>query len=272
MCIAVEWSVNEKGGARIVDRRQRQVKRSLVGDEDVGRQRDGGFACSRLPIAACCGAMVIYTVDDVGVHYYMVEQDAALRPAHPDIADPAHAATVSKKNVYYERACAFTLSEHTGVRLRAGNNKGCEPITAMKVGQHRPAKAIHVDLFPRETSLRFTKAAPQWCRDQHSEAHCNGWNRLRESCPAMAMMRTMYRQAKWQRRSQLLRADIYPSRVPTERMPAVFSDSCHRTGRSWKAPRYYRVRGPKFQPFRQRTRAQRSPQWFANVPVLKLGW
>src|SRR5258708_25109327 len=74
------------------------------------------------------------------------------------------------EEAYAMTRVAFAVSDSTGGRSSAVATKAfANPITARKVGKiernahERPAS------FQRNLA-KFTKAAPQWCRDQHSDA------------------------------------------------------------------------------------------------------
>lgn len=164
--IAIEWSVNEKVALEVATGAAWAGKRSLVCMKMSGVNV---MADSLLSIAhsGVVGPLVIYTVDDVGVYYGMVEQDTRyyaqltslplLMPADPEEA-------------YAMTRVAFAVSEQTGAPVFVlATTAVANAITAMKVGKiernahERPAS------FQRDLA-KFTKAAPQWCRDQHSDA------------------------------------------------------------------------------------------------------
>jgi len=164
--IAIEWSVNEKVALEVATGAAWAGKRSLVCMKMSGVNV---MADSLLSIAhsGVVGPLVIYTVDDVGVYYGMVEQDTRyyaqltslplLMPANPEEA-------------YAMTRVAFAVSEQTGAPVFVlATTAVANSITAMKVGKiernahERPAS------FQRNLA-KFTKAAPQWCRDQHSDA------------------------------------------------------------------------------------------------------
>src|SRR6266576_856779 len=139
-------------------------KRSFVGMKMSGVNV---MADSLLSIAhsGVNGALVIYAVDDVGVYYGMVEQDTRyyaqlaslplLMPASPDEA-------------YAMTRIAFRVSEQTGAPVFVLSTTAvANAITAMKVGKIE--REIHKRPAHFERNLaKFTKAAPQWCRDQHA--------------------------------------------------------------------------------------------------------
>ncbi len=164
--IKVEWSVNEKVALEVATGAAWAGKRSLVGMKMSGVNV---MADSLLSIAhsGVIGGLVIYAVDDVGVYYGMVEQDTRyyaqltslplLMPANPEEA-------------YAMTRVAFSVSEQTGAPVFVlATTAVANAITAMRVGkierntQERPAS------FQRDLA-KFTKAAPQWCRDQHADA------------------------------------------------------------------------------------------------------
>jgi len=164
--MTVEWSVNEKVALEVATGAAWTGKRSLVTMKMSGIN---AMADSLLSIAhsGITGALVIYAVDDVGTYYGMVEQDSrhyALLASLPMLmpASPEEAYTMTR--------LAFTVSEQTGGPIfLLSTTAVANAITAMKVGkierdpQERPAS------FQRNLA-KFTKAVPQWCRDQHAEA------------------------------------------------------------------------------------------------------
>jgi len=164
--MTVEWSVNEKVALEVATGAAWAGKRSLVTMKMSGIN---AMADSLLSIAhsGVTGALVIYAVDDVGTYYGMVEQDSrhyALLASLPMLmpASPEEAYTMTRQ--------AFTVSEQTGGPIfLLSTTAVANAITAMKVGkierdpQERPAS------FQRNLA-KFTKAVPQWCRDQHAEA------------------------------------------------------------------------------------------------------
>src|SRR5579884_3816974 len=163
--MTVEWSVNEKVALEVAAGAAWAGKRALVTMKMSGVNV---MAESLLSIAhsGVRGALVIYAVDDVGVYYGMVEQDTRyyahlaslplLMPANPEEA-------------YAMTHLAFTLSEQTGAPVFVlGTTAVANAITTMKVG-HIQAKPERPASFPRDLA-KFTKAAPQWCREQHADA------------------------------------------------------------------------------------------------------
>ncbi|HEX9133630.1 MAG TPA: hypothetical protein VF844_15165, partial [Ktedonobacteraceae bacterium] len=127
--MAVEWSVNEKVALEVATGAAWAGKRSLVGMKMSGVNV---MADSLLSIAhsGVTGALVIYTVDDVGVYYGMVEQDTRyfaqltslplLMPASPEEA-------------YAMTRIAFTVSEQTGAPVFVLSTTAvANAITAMK--------------------------------------------------------------------------------------------------------------------------------------------
>jgi indolepyruvate ferredoxin oxidoreductase alpha subunit len=164
--MTVEWSVNEKVALEVATGAAWAGRRSLVTMKMSGVNV---MADSLLSIAhsGVTGALVIYTVDDVGAYYGMVEQDSrhyALLASLP-LLMPA-----SPEEAYAMTCRAFAVSEQTGAPvIILSTTAVANAITAMKVGkiergtQERPAS------FQRNLA-KFTKAVPQWCRDQHAEA------------------------------------------------------------------------------------------------------
>src|SRR5215472_16536020 len=164
--MTVEGSVNEKVALEVATGAAWAGRRSLVTMKMSGVNV---MADSLLSIAhsGVTGALVIYTVDDVGAYYGMVEQDSrhyALLASLP-LLMPA-----SPEEAYTMTHLAFAVSEQTGAPvIILSTTAVANAITAMKVGkiehdtQKRPAS------FQRNLA-KFTKAVPQWCRDQHAEA------------------------------------------------------------------------------------------------------
>jgi len=164
--MAVEWSVNEKVALEVATGAAWAGRRSLVTMKMSGVNV---MADSLLSIAhsGVTGALVIYAVDDVGAYYGMVEQDSrhyALLASLP-LLMPA-----SPEEAYAMTRLAFVVSEQTGAPvIILSTTAVANAITALKVGkiergtQERPAS------FQRNLA-KFTKAVPQWCRDQHADA------------------------------------------------------------------------------------------------------
>src|SRR6266700_969700 len=164
--MAVEWSVNEKVALEVATGAAGAGRRSLVTMKMSGVNV---MADSLLSIAhsGVTGALVIYAVDDVGAYYGMVEQDSrhyALLASLP-LLMPA-----SPEEAYAMTRLAFVVSEQTGAPvIILSTTAVANAITALKVGkiergtQERPAS------FQRNLA-KFTKAVPQWCRDQHADA------------------------------------------------------------------------------------------------------
>jgi indolepyruvate ferredoxin oxidoreductase alpha subunit len=164
--IAIEWSVNEKVALEVATGAAWAGKRSLVCMKMSGVNV---MADSLLSIAhsGVIGPLVIYTADDVGVYYGMVEQDTRyyaqltslplLMPANPEEA-------------YAMTRIAFAVSEQTGAPVFVlATTAVANSITAMKVGKIERSAHERPASFQRNLA-KFTKAAPQWCRDQHSDA------------------------------------------------------------------------------------------------------
>src|ERR1700736_219663 len=164
--IAVEWSVNEKVALEVATGAAWAGKRSFVAMKMSGVNV---MADSLLSIAhsGVLGAMVIYTVDDVGVYYGMVEQDTRY---YAQLTSLPLFMPASPEEAYSMTHLAFTLSEQTGAPVFVlGTTAVANAITAMKVGQIEREIEKRPASFPRDLA-KFTKAAPQWCRDQHSDA------------------------------------------------------------------------------------------------------
>ncbi len=173
--MTVEWSVNEKVALEVATGAAWAGKRSLVAMKMSGIN---AMADSLLSIAhsGVLGALVIYAVDDVGVYYGMVEQDSRY---YARLASLPMLMPSSPEEAYHMTRLAFAMSEHTGAPVFVlGTTAVANAITTMPVGSiNREDNANRPAHFPRDLA-RFTKAAPQWCRDQHSSA----LQRLRQAC------------------------------------------------------------------------------------------
>src|SRR6266571_199106 len=164
--MTVEWSVNEKVALEVATGAAWAGKRSLVTMKMSGIN---AMADSLLSIAhsGVTGALVIYAVDDVGTYYGMVEQDSrhyALLASLPMLmpASPEEAYTMTR--------LAFTVSEQTGAPIfLLSTTAVANAITAMKVGKIERGTQERSAGFQRNLA-KFTKAVPQWCRDQHADA------------------------------------------------------------------------------------------------------
>lgn len=164
--MAVEWSVNEKVALEVAAGAAWAGKRSLVGMKMSGVNV---MADSLLSIAhsGVIGALVIYTVDDVGVYYGMVEQDTRY---YAQLASLPLLMPASPEEAYAMTRIAFAVSEQTGAPVFVlGTTAVANAITAMKVGKIERNTQIRPAGFERNLA-KFTKAAPQWCRDQHADA------------------------------------------------------------------------------------------------------
>src|SRR5215469_3595123 len=164
--MTVEWSVNEKVALEVATGAAWAGRRSLVTMKMSGVNV---MADSLLSIAhsGVTGALVIYAVDDVGAYYGMVEQDSrhyALLASLP-LLMPA-----SPEEAYTMTRLAFALSEQTGAPVTILSTTAvANAITAMKVGKIEHNTLYRPASFQRNRA-KFTKAVPQWCRDQHAEA------------------------------------------------------------------------------------------------------
>jgi len=164
--MTVEWSVNEKVALEVATGAAWAGRRSLVTMKMSGMNV---MADSLLSIAhsGVIGALVIYAVDDVGTYYGMVEQDSrhyALLASLP-LLMPA-----SPEESYSMTRLAFTVSEQTGAPvIILSTTAVANAITAMKVGKIERDTREHPGSFQRNLA-KFTKAVPQWCRDQHADA------------------------------------------------------------------------------------------------------
>jgi indolepyruvate ferredoxin oxidoreductase, alpha subunit len=163
--IAVEWSVNEKVALEVATGAAWAGKRSFVGMKMSGVNV---MADSLLSVAhsGVNGALVIYAVDDVGVYYGMVEQDTRY---YAQLTSLPLLMPASPEEAYAMTRIAFEVSAQTGAPVIVlSTTAAANAITAMKVGnierelEKRPAH------FARKLA-KFTKAAPQWCRDQHAD-------------------------------------------------------------------------------------------------------
>ncbi len=231
--IAVEWSVNEKVALEVATGAAWAGKRSFVAMKMSGVNV---MADSLLSIAhsGVRGALVIYAVDDVGVYYGMVEQDTRY---YAQLASLPLLMPASPEEAYSMTRLAFSVSEQTGAPVFVlGTTAVANAITAMKVGQIERNTEKRPASFPRDLA-RFTKAAPQWCRDQHADA----LTRLEQAGQACRSA---------------------PAGRPTFTLPASApGEKGKRLG--------IIVAGVSFA-YLQELR-QRAPHWFDDVPVLKLG-
>ncbi len=163
--MAVEWSVNEKVALEVATGAAWAGKRSLVGMKMSGVNV---MADSLLSIAhsGVTGALVIYTVDDVGVYYGMVEQDTRY---YAQLTSLPLLMPASPEEAYAMTRMAFTVSEQTGAPVFVLSTTAvANAITAMKVGKIERDMHKRPAHFSRNLA-KFTKAAPQWCRDQHAD-------------------------------------------------------------------------------------------------------
>ncbi len=164
--MTVEWSVNEKVALEVATGAAWAGQCSLVTMKMSGVNV---MADSLLSIAhsGVTGALVIYAVDDVGAYYGMVEQDSrhyALLASLP-LLMPA-----SPEEAYAMTRMAFAVSEQTGAPVFILSTTAvANAITAMKVGKIERDTQEHPAAFQRNLA-KFTKAVPQWCRDQHADA------------------------------------------------------------------------------------------------------
>ena len=162
--ITVEWSTNEKVAFEVATGAAWGGKRSLVTMKMSGINV---MADSLLSVAhsGIVGALVIYAVDDVGVHYGMVEQDSryyAMLASLPLLmpSTPAEAYTMTHR--------AFQVSEHTGAPVFVLSTTAvAQTTTAIRVDQIEPRPKTPAS-FQRNPA-KFTKLTPQWCREQHGD-------------------------------------------------------------------------------------------------------
>lgn len=231
--IAIEWSVNEKVALEVATGAAWAGKRSFVAMKMSGVNV---MADSLLSIAhsGVRGPLVIYVVDDVGVYYGMVEQDTRY---YAQLASLPLLMPSSPEEAYSMTRLAFTLSEQTGAPVFVlGTTAVANAITAMKVGQIERTAEKRPASFPRDLA-KFTKAAPQWCRDQHSDA-------IKRLEMAGELCREMASDMNYIVGEPIARGEA------RERLGII-------------------VAGVSFS-YLQELRL-RAPRWFADVPVLKLG-
>ena len=249
--IAVEWSVNEKVALEVAAGAAWAGKRSFVAMKMSGVNV---MADSLLSIAhsGVLGAMVIYTVDDVGVYYGMVEQDTRY---YAQLTSLPLFMPASPEEAYSMTHLAFQVSEQTGAPVFVlGTTAVANAITAMKVGKLERDIYKRPAYFPRDLA-KFTKAAPQWCRDQHADA-LKRLDQAGELCRKQATDGTKEANGI----NEINVTNGKPGPVFT--LPATAqSEQGKRLG--------IIVAGVSFT-YLQELR-QRSPEWFADVPVLKLG-
>ena len=268
--IAIEWSVNEKVALEVATGAAWAGRRSFVAMKMSGVNV---MADSLLSIAhsGVRGAMVIYTVDDVGVYYGMVEQDTRY---YAQLASLPLLMPSSPEEAYSMARLAFTLSEQTGAPVFVlGTTAVANAITAMEVGQivrpeKRPAS------FPRDLA-KFTKAAPQWCRDQHSDAikrlELTG-EVCRELTSDVNYVVVSESGEEGQAQGSIEEDQVYYRRAPGQAQgphPVTQSPPVPTDGKEVGARLGIIVAGVSFS-YLQELRL-RAPQWFADVPVLKLG-
>jgi indolepyruvate ferredoxin oxidoreductase alpha subunit len=163
--IAVEWSVNEKVALEVATGAAWAGKRSFVGMKMSGVNV---MADSLLSVAhsGVNGALVIYAVDDVGVYYGMVEQDTRY---YAQLTSLPLLMPASPEEAYAMTRIAFRVSEQTGAPVFVLSTTAvANAITAMKVGKIERELEKRPAHFARNLA-KFTKAAPQWCRDQHAD-------------------------------------------------------------------------------------------------------
>src|SRR3989442_8135387 len=237
--MTVEWSVNEKVALEVATCAAWAGQRSLVRMKMSGVN---GMADSVLSIAhsGVKGALVIYAVDDVGAYYGMVEQDSrhyALLSSLP-LLMPA-----SPEEAYAMTRMAFAVSEQTGAPvLILSTTAVANAITAIKVGKIERDIHKHPAHFSRNLA-KFTKAAPQWCRDHHAA-----------TIKRLEQAGELLRETSEDNGTPL----VFTIPAPVER---TLSSESKRPG--------IVVAGVSYA-YLQELR-QRYPERFADVPVLKLG-
>jgi indolepyruvate ferredoxin oxidoreductase alpha subunit len=164
--LAAEWSVNEKVALEVAAGAAWAGRKSLVTMKMSGLNV---LADSLLSIAhsGVNGALVIYAVDDVGVFYGMVEQDSryyALLASVP-LLMPA-----SPEEAYAMTLLAFRASAQTGAPvLLLGTTVVAASQSWIRVAPLKRPAVEEPASFQRDVA-RFTKAVPQWCREQHAAA------------------------------------------------------------------------------------------------------
>jgi indolepyruvate ferredoxin oxidoreductase alpha subunit len=164
--ITVEWSVNEKVALEVATGAAWAEQRSLVAMKMSGVNV---MADSLLSIAhsGVTGALVIYTVDDVGTYFGMVEQDTR---HYAQLASLPVLMPASPEETYRMTRLAFSVSQQTGAPVFILSTTAVSnAITAMKVGPIERNAQARPATFQRNLA-KFTKAVPQWCRDQHADA------------------------------------------------------------------------------------------------------
>ena len=252
--IAVEWSVNEKVALEVATGAAWAGKRSFVAMKMSGVNV---MADSLLSIAhsGVLGAMVIYTVDDVGVYYGMVEQDTRY---YAQLTSLPLFMPASPEEAYSMTHLAFHVSQQTGAPVFVlGTTAVANAITAMKVGKLERDTYKHPAYFPRDLA-KFTKAAPQWCRDQHADA-IKRLDQAGELCRKLAADGADGANGT---------KGTNETNATDGRLGPVFTLPA--TAQSEQGKRLgIIVAGVSFT-YLQELR-QRSPAWFAHVPVLKLG-
>ncbi len=237
--MAVEWSVNEKVALEVATGAAWAGKRSLVGMKMSGVNV---MADSLLSIAhsGVTGALVIYAVDDVGVYYGMVEQDTRY---YAQLTSLPLLMPASPEEAYAMTRMAFNVSEQTGAPIFVLSTTAvANAITAMKVGKIERDMHKRPAHFSRNLA-KFTKAAPQWCRDQHAD-----------TIKRLEQAGELFRKTSEDNVTPLVNT------IPTlaERMP---SSEIRRPG--------IVVAGVSYA-YLQELR-QRYPERFADIPILKLG-
>jgi indolepyruvate ferredoxin oxidoreductase, alpha subunit len=164
--ISVEWSVNEKVALEVAAGAAWAGRRSLVAMKMSGVNV---MADSLLSIAhsGVMGALVIYTADDVGTYFGMVEQDTR---HYAQLSSLPLLMPASPEEAYSMTRQAFIVSEQTGAPVFILSTTAVSnAITVMKVGNIGRDEQARPATFQRNLA-KFTKAVPQWCRDQHADA------------------------------------------------------------------------------------------------------
>lgn len=237
--IAVEWSVNEKVALEVATGAAWAGKRSFVGMKMSGVNV---MADSLLSVAhsGVNGALVIYAVDDVGVYYGMVEQDTRY---YAQLTSLPLLMPASPEEAYAMTRIAFEVSAQTGAPVIVlATTAVANAITAMKVGKLERELEKRPAHFARNLA-KFTKAAPQWCRDQHAD-----------TIKRLEQAGELFSKASEEYGTPLV--FTIPGRVEHSPSPAA-----RRSGIIVAGVSYTYVQ----------ELCQRYPERFVNIPLLKLG-
>lgn len=162
--IIAEWSTNEKVALEVASGAAWAGRCSLVTMKMSGINV---MADSLLSIShsGVVGALVIYAVDDVGVHYGMVEQDSRY---YAMLASIPLLMPSTPEESYIMTLRAFQVSEQTGVPVFILSTTAvADAMAAIHVGQieqsQKPAARF------QRNPAKFTKLTSQWCLEQHHD-------------------------------------------------------------------------------------------------------